>query len=208
MLQTSPFINRALSALSTPPVSTTRKNETERKKKAQISIDGANCQSRSAVKTKHARQPLGAGGGYGSTCRPTPPPLLSNSNYSPPLLLSPLPLLLLLLASSPRPPPRRPCPQARLRRWQHQQHGPARRVAKGAVPELHHLDMERDARELPGQGGGPARAARPRLRRLRRALAQVSERAQPARSGRRSLPVNIRSCKLKTPSLVFFACTS
>ncbi|XBJ25596.1 hypothetical protein VPH35_003214 [Triticum aestivum] len=42
--------------------------------------------------------------------------------------------------------------------------------------------MARDARELPGQGGGPARAARPRLRRLRRALAQVSKsRSIPAR---------------------------
>ena len=134
-----------------------------------------------APKEVQDNQPVATGrrrgrGGYGRTRRPPPPCLLLHllriPQNSPPLLLAHLPVL--LVVSSPWPPQRRPCSPAR-RRWRQRRPDRQLVVSRGAVPELHHLDMERDARELPCQRGGPARAARPRLRRLRRALAQASK---------------------------------
>lgn len=125
-----------------------------------------------------------SGGGYGSGRRPPPPPPLlrrcpnSNTWPTPPFLVASSRRAAVL----PRPfqlPSRDPRPHARRKHWR-QQRRLARRddgvvvVAGGAARGLHHLDVARDARELPRQRTGAARTARPRLRRLRRALAQVS----------------------------------
>lgn len=125
-----------------------------------------------------------SGGGYGSGRRPPPPPHLlrrcpnSNTWPTPPFLVASSRRAALL----PRPfqlPSLDPRPHARRKHWR-QQRRLARRddgvvvVAGGAARGLHHLDVARDARELPRQRTGAARTARPRLRRLRRALAQVS----------------------------------